>query len=493
MTEAELCGRPATELAALIRARRLSPVELVDAFLQRIERRNPVWNAYVTVLADEARARAADAERALGNGGDGLGPLHGIPVAIKDLFDFKAGVRNTFGCRPLASFVPSGTATYVARLEAAGAIVLGKTNTPEFGCKGTTDNLLFGPTHSPFAVGRNAGGSSGGTAAAVADGLAAIGQGTDAGGSLRIPAAWCGVVGFKATWGRVGNAPRPNGFLAATPFIHSGAIGRTVADVALMTGVMAGVDPRDPFSVPDDVDWQPRAERALAGLRVGFSPDLGAFPVQPGVAEVVARAVADLAGAGVAVDEVPVGLRDQAELSACWNRQHAVRNAGTAEALAGSGIDLLADHRDELTSEFVASVELGRQLTALDLERDSVMRTEVLDAVGDVFGRCDVLVCPTVGAAPVANAPDGTTTGPAQVGGVPVDPGIGWCLTYPFNFTGQPAASVPAGLDVDGLPVGLQIIGRRLADADVLAVAAALEQIRPWDHHLTQIQTGDIA
>jgi Asp-tRNA(Asn)/Glu-tRNA(Gln) amidotransferase A subunit family amidase len=493
VTSAELCGRPATELAALIRARRLSPVELVDAFLTRIERRNPIWNAYVTVLGDEARGRAATAERALADGSSELGPLHGVPVAIKDLFDFKAGVRNTFGCRPLAGFVPSITATYVARLEAAGAIVLGKTNTPEFGCKATTDNRLFGPTHTPFALGRNAGGSSGGSAAAVADGLAAVAQGTDAGGSLRIPAAWCGVVGFKASWGRVASAPRPNGFLAATPFIHSGAIARTVADVALMTSVMAGVDARDPFSIVDDVDWQPRPERALTGLRVGVSADLGTFPVEPAVASVVTSAVADLAGAGIAVEGVAVALRDQAELSACWSRQHAARNAGTAESFARNGIDLLAEHRDELTAEFIASVELGRRLTALDLERDSVVRTEVLDALEDVFDTVDVLVCPTVGAAPVANATDGSTTGPSHVHGVAVDPGIGWCLTYPCNFTGHPAASVPAGLDAHGLPVGLQIIGRRLRDADVLAVAAALEQIRPWDRHLTQIQTQEIA
>jgi Asp-tRNA(Asn)/Glu-tRNA(Gln) amidotransferase A subunit family amidase len=490
LTPDALCSASATELVRLVRTRELSPVELTDTFLDRLERLNPSLNAYVTVLAEEARTRAHDAEQAFSDRAE-VGALHGVPVAIKDLFDFKAGVRNTFGCKPLAAFVPNVTATYVERLEAAGAIVLGKTNTPEFGCKGTTDNLLFGPTSTPFAVDHNAGGSSGGSAAAVAAGLAALAQGTDAGGSLRIPAAWCGVVGFKASWGRIANVTRPDGFLGVTPFIHSGALARTVADVALMTRVMAGFHPRDPYAVADDVEWEPHAQRALNDLRIAFSPDLGTFPVESGVAAVIAAAVADLAAQGATVSEVTVSIGDQDELCACWNRQHAIRTAATAAAFAREGIDLMSAHGDELTSEFSASVNLGRRLSAMEVELDSVVRTRVLDAFEDVLDQYDILVCPTVGIAPVPNADDGTTTGPSEVAGTPVDRALGWALTYPVNFTGHPAASVPAALDAGGLPVGLQVIGRRLRDVDVLAVAAALELIRPWDHHLTRIQTGD--
>ncbi|HTU94520.1 MAG TPA: amidase [Solirubrobacteraceae bacterium] len=489
MTADELCGAPAVKLAALLRTRDISPVELTEAFLDRIERRNPALNAYVTLLADEALARAREIERTAGQ--STVGPLHGVPVAIKDLFDFKAGVRNTFGSRPLAGFVPNVTATYVERLEAAGAIVLGKTNTPEFGCKATTDNLLFGPTSTPFAVGRNAGGSSGGGAAAVADGLAALAQGSDAGGSLRIPAAWCGIVGLKTTWGRVANVTRPDGFVAVSPFIHSGAMARTVADVALMTSVMAGFHPRDPYATAHELDWVPRAERGLRELRIAYSPDLGAFPVQASVAAVVAAAVADLAAHHARVSEITMRLGDQLELCACWNRQHAVRNATTAATFARRGIDLLAEHREELTSEFTSSVELGQHQSAVDAQLDSVTRTQVLDALEDVLTDHDILICPTVGIPPVPNAADGRTTGPSDVDGVPVDPAIGWALTYPVNFTGHPSASVPAGLDATGLPVGLQVIGRRFRDDDVLAVAAALEQIRPWEHQLTAVQTGE--
>lgn len=273
----ELCYTPATELAARIRRRDLSPAEVVDAS------RNGEINAYVTVLWEEAR----DAERVVGSGA-ALGPLHGVPVAIKDLFDYKAGVRNTYGSKPLADYVPDRDATYVERLENAGAIVLGKTNTPEFGHKATTDNLLFGPTSTPFAPGKNAGGSSGGSAAAVADGLAAIAQGSDAGGSIRIPASFCGVYGLKTSFGRVAAATRPDAFLPHTPFSHSGPLTRSVEDAALMLGVMAGPHTRDPFSIPyDGTDYLAATHRSVEGLRIAYSPNFDVFSVQEGVEAIV--------------------------------------------------------------------------------------------------------------------------------------------------------------------------------------------------------------
>src|SRR5437879_5516892 len=204
---ADLAYMPATELVARIGRRDLSPVEVVNAFLERIEARNETLNAYVLVLHEEARRLAHEAEKALMSGAT-VGPLHGLPIAIKDLFDFKAGVPNTFGCKPFKDWTPAVSATYVTRLEEAGAIVLGKTNTPEFGHRGITDNYLFGPTSTPFRIGKNAGGSSGGSAAAVAAGLAPLAQGSDGGGSIRIPAAWCGVYGFKASFGRVAGGAR---------------------------------------------------------------------------------------------------------------------------------------------------------------------------------------------------------------------------------------------------------------------------------------------
>src|SRR5439155_4107659 len=214
-------------------------------------------------------------------------------IAIKDLFDFKAGVPNTFGCKPFKDWTPTVSATYVARLEEAGAIVLGKTNTPEFGHRGITDNYLFGPTSTPFRIGKNAGGSSGGSAAAVAAGLATLAQGSDGGGSIRIPASCCGVYGFKASFGRVASVGRPNGFLGHTPFVHSGPLTRTVDDAALMLSTMIGPDPHDPLSLPDDgFDPVAATRRSIAGFRVAYSPDFGLCPVDARVATVVRAAVA---------------------------------------------------------------------------------------------------------------------------------------------------------------------------------------------------------
>ena len=477
----ELCFTPATELASRIRRRDLSPVEVVDAFLERIEERNGEIGAYVTVIGEEAREAAREAERAVGSR-EPPGPLHGVPVAIKDLFDYKAGVRNTYGSKPLADYVPHQNATYVERLEGAGAIVLGKTNTPEFGHKGATDNLLFGPTSTPFAPGKNAGGSSGGSAAAVADGLCAIAQGTDAGGSIRIPASFCGVYGFKATFGRVASATRPDAFLSHTPFSHSGPLSRTVEDAALMLGAMAGPHLRDPFSLPDEgIDYMAATRRSIEGMRVAYSPDFGIFPVEERVLSVVGEAVRAFEEAGARVEEVDVGFRrDQRELSELWMREVGVRSAEIVANLKDAGVaDLLGEHREDLTPEFAGLLEKGWGMGAVEYRRDEVVRTEVFDAIQDLFEEYDLLVTPTLAVPPFDNADDGNTVGPSQVNGEAVDPLLGWCLTYPINYTGHPAASVPAGF-TEGLPVGMQIIGRRFADAEVLAASAAFERMRPW-------------
>jgi amidase/aspartyl-tRNA(Asn)/glutamyl-tRNA(Gln) amidotransferase subunit A len=468
-------------MAARIRRRALSPVEAVDAFLSRIEARNPVINAYTTVIADQARAAAREAEHAVTSGAS-LGPLHGLPIAIKDLYDFKAGVRNTFGCRPLANYVPDFYSTYVQRLEAAGALVLGKTNTPEFGHKGITDNLLFGPTSTPYAPGKNSGGSSGGSAAAVADGLAALAQGTDGGGSIRIPASFSGVYGFKASFGRVAAAGRPNGFLNHTPFIHSGPLTRTVDDAALMLGVMVGPDPRDPFSLPDDgFDPLAATRRSISGFRVAYSPDFGTFPVDARVAGVVREAVTAFEAAGARVDEVKIDLKhSHLELAQLWLRQIGVLYWDTVEWVRGLGVDLLGAHRAEVTPQFVETLEAVQGMSAIQYRKDDIMRTHVFDAVQDVFDSYDLLVTPTLAVPPVDNAADGNTIGPTSINSQTVEPLIGWCLTFPINYTGHPAASIPAGFTDDGLPIGLQIVGRRFADDTVLAASAAFERARPW-------------
>lgn len=492
MTE-EICFAPASELAEKIKHRELSPIEVVAAFLDRIESRNHLINAYVTLLADEAQQRAARAEKAVVDGA-ALGPLHGVPVAIKDLSDYKAGIRNTFGSRPLADYVPDKTAIYVERLESAGAIVLGKTNTPEFGIKGTTDNLLFGPTSTPFDLSKNAGGSSGGSAAAVADGLAAIAQGTDGGGSVRIPASFCGVYGIKATFGRIPVAARPDAFSWHTPFIDIGPIARTVEDAALGLSVMAGTYTRDPHTLPDDgTDYVGATRHSVEGLKIAYSPNFDVFPVEKEVDEVVAEAVQSFESAGARVSEVSLGLeKSQAELCEVWMRELAVRNAATAESFKNDGIvDLLGNYREDLTPEFAGMLEAGMAMGAVEYKMDDLVRTEVLDTLEDLFEQYDLLVTPTLAVPPFDNAEDGSTVGPSVVNGEEVDPLLGWCLTYLTNFTGHPSASVPAGFTKDGLPIGMQIVGRRFEDETVLAASAAFERVRPWRESYPPEQARD--
>ncbi|MFC4247789.1 amidase [Natribaculum luteum] len=472
----------ATDLAERIRRRDLSPVDVVDATLERIDDRDDL-NAFVTVLEDDARERARELEAELDDGGP-VGPLHGVPIAIKDLFDFKAGVRNTMGSVPFADFVPEQSATYVERLEAAGAIVVGKTNTPEMGHKGITDNEVVGPTSTPFDLDRNAGGSSGGSAAAVADGMVPIAQGSDGGGSIRIPASFCGVYGFKASFGRVAQAIRPDAFLSHTPFIHAGPLTRTVEDAALMLEAMVGPHPRDPLSIPDEgTDFRGAVTRGIDDFEIAYSPDFDVFPIDDRVRDVVDDAVSDLEATGANVDEVELGLEvDHRELADLWLREIGSLYHSAVEGFKADGMDLLADHRDELTREFASLLEDTADLTMLDLKRDDHVRTRIYDHVQDVFAEYDLLVTPTLAVPPVENAgPDeGSTLGPTEIDGEDVEPLIGWCLTHPINFTGHPAASVPAGLTSDGLPVGLQLVGDRFADEDVFAASGAIERVRPW-------------
>lgn len=470
----------ATELARRIRTKELSPVEVMEATIARIEARNPSLNALIFTDFDGARAEARTAEAAVMRG-DALPPLHGVPAAIKDLFDFKPGWPTTYGgVRALKDNIAQFHCVFAERIEKGGAILVGKTNAPVMGLRGVTDNYLFGATGNPFDTTRNPGGSSGGSAAAVADGLLSLAEGTDAGGSIRIPAAWCGVYGYKASFGRVPVVMRPNAFAGDLPFVFEGPITRTVADAALAMSVLDGYDPRDPLSLDEKVDYLGALQRPIKGMRIAYSPDLDVYPIDPRVAETVKRAVGAFAEAGAIVEEVKVGIElDQRELSDLWYRLMMPLNLGTFEAHKGWGQDLLRDHRDDFPPEYLEWIELGLKMTAADQRRDQVARTGVYDAIQSVFANYDLLVTPTLATLPSKNRTGGNTRGPEEVNGVAVDQGIGWCLTYPFNFTGHPAASIPAGF-ADGLPVGMQIIGKRYADADVLAASAAFEQLRPW-------------
>jgi Asp-tRNA(Asn)/Glu-tRNA(Gln) amidotransferase A subunit family amidase len=472
----EICYTPASELAVKIRNGSLSPVDVVDAFLDRIEEHNPTINAYVTVCDEAAREAAREAERAV-ESGDDLGPLHGVPVAIKDLTDVK-GVKTTNGSRLFADNVADEDAIVVDRLKRAGAIVLGKTNTPEFGRKPMTTNLLHGPTGNPWDPSRTAGGSSGGSGAAVAAGLAPIAQGSDAAGSIRVPSSANGIFGLMPDFGRVPmGESRADAFVNTHPYTYIGPMARTVEDAALMLDVIAGPHPSDPFSLPErDGAYTSVTRRSLDGTSVAYSPDLGICEVDSEIAGIVEDAVDGFRTAGATVEDVG-GVFEQS-----WTELHDAIEVLLQERYRGMydnlkrdlDIDLL-EHRDDVTEEVVSRIEKSLELTALDVRRAERVRTTGYDAVQELLREYDLLVTPTLGMAPFEK-----DTQPTEINDVPIDPLHGWAHTWPINLTGNPTASVPAGFTDDGLPVGMQVIGRRMADADVLAASAAFERVRPW-------------
>ena len=478
----ELAYVSAMDLARLIREREVSPVELIDAFIDRIEQRNPSLNAFVFKGFQDARSAAASAERAV-SAGARLGPLHGVPTAIKDLHDFKPGWPATYGGVPaLANHVVDWYCVFAERIEKAGAIIVGKTNSPAMGFRGTCDNYLFGPTRNPFDLSRNSGGSSGGSGAAVADGLVPFAEGTDAGGSIRIPAAWCGLFGFKPSWGQVPLVVRPNAFAASTPFVAEGPMTRTVTDGALVLQALSGHDSRDPFSRPNTTDILGALAADLQGKRIAYSPDLGAYAVDPRIAAVVAAGVRAFEEVGATVEEIEIDSPfSHGEITELYIRLVTPLNIGTIEGFKDQGVDLFKYLRDSFPPEYLRRVEAGYGYTIHEVDRDQRMRTRVLDTLEGVLDTYDFLVTPTVAAIQVENANDGNTMGPREINGREIDPLFGWCMTAFTNLTGHPCASVPAGMIDDRLPVGMHITGRRHDDVGVLAASRAFEQARPWD------------
>jgi amidase/aspartyl-tRNA(Asn)/glutamyl-tRNA(Gln) amidotransferase subunit A len=471
----------AASLAARIRRKEVSPVEVVDAAIARIEEHNPKINALIIFGYDDARKAAKAAEAAIMRG-EVAGPLHGVPIAMKDCFDFKPGWVTTFGgVRALKNYVANTYCMFAERMEQSGAIIVGKTNSPVFGFRGTTDNYLFGPSRNPFDLNKNTGGSSGGSAGAVAAGLLPLCEGTDGGGSIRIPASWCGVFGYKPSFGRVPLVTRPNAFMGTAPFIFEGPITRTVEDAALAMTVLAGYDSRDPYSIEGTIDFMAALRSSVAGKKIAYTRDYGIFPVDAGVIAAVDKAVAAFEEAGAHVEEVEIGInRSQQELSDVWCRFISVNQIAALEGFKREGFDLLRDHRDDLPPELLHWDVIGRKIPASQYLADQSIRSEVFDALRAVLDRYDFLVSPTLACLAVDNAGDGNTVGPSEINGEKIDPLIGWCMTYLINFLGYPAATVPAGLADNGLPVGMQIVGRRYADADVIAASAEFERRRPW-------------
>ena len=459
MMSTDVCFLPATELARRIRGRQISVLEVIDAHLAQIERVNPQVNAIVTLDAAGARAAARQADAELARG-DAKGVLFGLPTVVKDLVETR-GMRTTFGSPIFRDHVPAADALMVERLRSAGAVIIGKTNTPEFGAGSQTFNQVFGATRNPYDLDRTCGGSSGGAAVATACGMVPVADGSDLAASLRNPASFCNVVGFRPTPGRVPMWPATDAWDTLETL---GPIARTVADVAMHLAATAGPDPRSPTAWPEggEAFLAPLA-REFRGVRVAWSRTLGGIPVEPEVTAVLEAQRSVLSDLGCSVEEAEPDFSGAAEVFQVLRaHRFSLHHAG-----------LLEHHRGELKATVVWNIEQGLKLSAAEVARAEAKRTEIFVRLVKFLGEYAFIACP---AAQVAPFPV-TLEYPTEIGGVKMENYIDWlrCSLY-VSVIAHPAISVPCGFTGHGLPVGLQIVGRYRDDLGVLQIAHAFEQ-----------------
>ncbi len=463
MADLDLCFTPATELARRIAAKEISPVEVVENSLARIEEVDPALNCFCFVYPEEAIGKARAAEAAA-MAGESLGPLHGVPMAIKDFTPTK-GKTTTLGSVVYKDNVPDEDARIVADLLGAGAIMVGKTTTPEFAHDGFTHSPLWGTTRNPWNPERTPGGSSGGSGAAVASGCVPLAEGSDMGGSVRIPASFCGAVGLKPSLGRIPMTVLPTVFDTIS---HFGPLARTLDDAALFLDVCQGPFERDIMSIPTPVAIRRPTPSDVSGLRIAMDMDLGIYHVDDEVAANVEACAAALREAGAVVEEVDLGWT--ADCVEAWLTYWNVYLAAFFE-------QHLDTRRDDLDPAIVAMFEAARKVDAIGFKRLEFVRTEQWRKLCDVFERHDALICPTT---PVPAPPAGSSDR-EQMGLRPDGKMASSDMTLVFNNVAHcPALSVPSGMHATGLPTGLQIVGRRFDDLTALRIGAAVEKARPW-------------
>ncbi|ETW96378.1 MAG: hypothetical protein ETSY1_26820 [Candidatus Entotheonella factor] len=465
MHDTALCDAAIATMVAQVRQKSISPVELMEAVLSRIAALEPRLNAYMTVLEESARNAAKEAEQALMRG-DNLGPLHGIPFAVKDL-TWTAGVRTTMGSAISEHFVPREDAIPVARLKQAGAILMGKTTTPEYGHKPFTDGPLFGRTINPWDASVTCGGSSGGSAVAVATGMTPFALGTDGGGSVRIPATCCGVVGLKPTLGAVPHIHAPDLF-GNNSFI--GPMTRSVADANLLFDLIAGPSPLDPYGQVPLPTLEPLPLDSLSGVTVGWMPTVGNPAIDPEVLASCENAVRFLEDMGAVVEPVCFDFFGLEESFLVMLQS----------ALHSRLASRLAEFEDRIDPSLKITIEAGADWTASDLQRAQAQRSALFQQLQRGFESYDFLVSPTLSAPPLPVDQD--PHGPVTIAGqsIPRIRGAWYPYTYPLNLTGHPALSLPCGLTAAGLPIGLQFIGPWHSESHLLDVAERLETVLSW-------------
>ena len=459
MLTSEICFLPATELARRIRKKDFSVREVMATHLAQIERFNPKLNALVTLVPEQAMKQAKRADEALAKNKE-VGPLHGLPVGHKDLFPTQ-GIRTTFGSPVFKDFVPDHDALIVERLKKAGAITVGKTNTPEFGAGSQTYNEVFGETANPYDTTKTCGGSSGGAAVALATGMLPIADGSDLGGSLRNPANFCNVVGLRPSPGRVPSWPTPAAWF---PFSVQGPMARTVQDVALILTAIAGPDPRSPIAIAESANLFARPlSRNFKGVRIAWSRDLGGLPVDSAVTGVIEGKRDVFQTLGCIIKDTEPDFTAADEIFKTWRAWRFELGYGY----------LLKDHRDKLKDTVIWNIEEGTKLAGPDLGLAETKRTELFHRVRQFMETYEFLILP-VNQVPPFDLKQRYVT---EINGVKMATYLDWMKScYYISVTGHPAISVPCGFTPEGLPVGVQIVGRHHDDFGVLQLAYAFEQ-----------------
>jgi Asp-tRNA(Asn)/Glu-tRNA(Gln) amidotransferase A subunit family amidase len=463
MNNKDICFLSACDMADAIKRQELTSQEITEAIIERIEKINPIINAYCTTTFDLAREMAINADEEVKKG-EKLGILHGIPTSIKDLMETK-GIRTTYGSRIYENYIPEEDNLTVKKLKDAGIVLLGKTNTPEDGHKSVTDNLIFGETKNPWNLERTSGGSSGGAAAAVASGLGPLALGSDGGGSIRTPSCLCGVYGLKPNFGRIARNFRHMAFCTLS---HHGPIVRYVKDAALMLDAMAGPNFIDKYSFfQKNTSYMNALEEKPNKIRIGYSLDLGYVKaVDKEVEKSVLNAVQKFEKFDWSVEEIKLKLRKV---------ERSIAIIITA-ALAYDYKHLLKEWRDKLTPTLVRMIDAGMNYNALDLISAESQRQIIEKIIYQYFKNYDILITPTT-AVPAFEL--GTMFTPI-INGRNVSPTTWHAFAFPFNMSWNPAASIPCGWSSDGLPMGMQIVGRKLDEKTVLQVSKAFEEIAPW-------------
>ncbi|NVM02054.1 MAG: amidase [Candidatus Helarchaeota archaeon] len=485
MRKEDICFMSACDMVEKIESQELTSVEATEVIIERIEKINPIINAYCTLTFDLARETAKNADKAVKKG-EKLGLLHGIPTSIKDELETK-GIRSTFGSKIFENYIPTEDDVAVARLKDAGIVMLGKTNLPPFGYAPITTNLIFGATKNPWNLGRTPGGSSGGAAAAVAAGLGPLAIGGDGGGSIRVPCSFCGTYGIKPNFGRVPHLFSRLGGAIST-FTQNGPIVRYVKDAALMLDVIVGEDDSDKLSIPKPnySFLEKMQERPPKKLKLGYALNLAAKILDSEVEKCILNGLEKFEQFGWDVEESDlIDLAYSKEL-VLGRKLPKIRDVFMVLGIIWASsfyyvldaMRLLKDWEDKIDPVLAQMVKLGKQFSAKDIKRAEIQIEMICNNIARHFKKYDILITPTVGRTAIGI--DKTLFDTVEIDGQKVGTSEWLSYTYPFNMSGHPAASIPCGWHSDGLPIGMQIVGKRFDEVSVLQVSKAFEEVSPW-------------